>query len=52
VVKLYESYGDKGVFGMGTFRRTFLIGKDGKILKVFDKVKPQGHSGKILSCIS
>lgn len=51
VVKLYESYGDKGIFGMGTLRRTFLIGKAGKISRIFNKVRPLGHSGEVLSCI-
>ncbi len=51
VIKLYDSYGDKGVFGMGTLRRTFIIGKDGTISKIFNKVKPLGHSGEVLSCI-
>jgi peroxiredoxin Q/BCP len=51
VIKLYESYGDRGIFGMGTLRRTFIIGKDGKISKIFNKVRPLGHSGEVLSCI-
>jgi peroxiredoxin Q/BCP len=51
VVKLYECYGNKGVFGMGTLRRTYIIDKDGMISKVFDKVTPRGHSGEVLSCI-
>ena len=52
VVKLYDSYGDKGIFGMGTIRKTFLIGQDGKISKIFNRVKPLGHSGEVLSCIT
>lgn len=52
VIKLYDSYGDKGVFGMGTLRKTFIIGKDGRILKIFNKVSPLGHSGEVLSCMS
>jgi peroxiredoxin Q/BCP len=51
VIKLYESYGDKGIFGMGTLRRTFIIDKEGTISKVFDKVRPLGHSGEVLSCL-
>jgi peroxiredoxin Q/BCP len=52
VIKLYDSYGDKGIFGMGTLRRTFLIGRDGKITKIFNKVRPLGHSGEeVLSCM-
>jgi thioredoxin-dependent peroxiredoxin len=30
-------------------RQTFLIGKDGKLLKVWRKVTPQGHAGEILA---
>jgi peroxiredoxin Q/BCP len=35
----------------GIFRTTFLIGKDGKITKVFENVKPDGHSAEVLSAI-
>ncbi len=52
VIKLYDSYGNRGVFGMGTLRRTFIIGRDGRISKIFDRVRPLGHSGEVLSCIS
>ena len=51
VIRMYDSYGDRGVFGMGTLRKTFVIGKDGKISKIFDKVNPLGHNGQVLSCI-
>ncbi len=51
VIKAYDAYGDRGIFGMGTLRKTFLIDKDGKIVKVFDKVNPKGHGEQVLSCI-
>src|ERR1700728_449797 len=47
--KVAESYGtwvEKSMYGrnyMGIERSTFLIGKDGKIKKIFHKVKPDGH---------
>lgn len=51
VIKEYDAYGDRGIFGMGTLRKTFLIDKNGKIVKVFDKVNPKGHGAQLLSCI-
>jgi thioredoxin-dependent peroxiredoxin len=36
---------------MGTARTTFVIGKDGKILHVFEKVKPAGHDKEVLAWI-
>jgi peroxiredoxin len=32
-------------------RTTFLIGEDGNILKVFEKVKPANHSAEILAVL-
>jgi len=32
---------------MGIERSTFLIGKDGKIKKIFRKVKPDGHAEEV-----
>ena len=29
-------------------RKTFIIGKDGRIIKVFNKVKPEEHAGEII----
>ena len=39
-IKDYGAYGDRGIFGMGTLRNTYIIGKDGKIAKIYEKVKP------------
>lgn len=33
---------------MGVARSTFLVGEDGKIFKVFARVKPAGHSEQVL----
>jgi len=33
---------------MGVFRSTFLVDKQGKIFKIFPKVKPAGHSKEVL----
>lgn len=42
---------EKNMYGkkvMGIERSTFVIGPDGKIEKVYAKVKAQGHAGKVL----
>ena len=33
---------------MGAARTTFIIGKDGKVAGVFQKVKPEGHEQEVL----
>ena len=53
--KIAESYGvmkEKNMYGkkvMGVARTTFVIGPDGKIQKIFDKVKPEGHAEEVLT---
>ncbi len=37
---------------MGALRTTFLIGKDGKIKHVFEKVKPEGHDREVLEYLA
>jgi peroxiredoxin Q/BCP len=37
---------------MGIERSTFVIGPDGKIEKVYAKVKPQGHAAAVLEDLS
>lgn len=42
---------EKSMYGkkyMGAARSTFIIGENGKILKVFEKVKPEGHDKEVL----
>lgn len=54
VIELYGVWGKKKLFGReftGVLRTTFLIGGDGKILKVFEKVKPANHSKEILAVL-
>jgi peroxiredoxin Q/BCP len=52
--KVAEAYGvvkEKNMYGkkvMGVARTTFIIGPDGKIAKIFDKVKPEGHADEVL----
>jgi peroxiredoxin Q/BCP len=54
VCELYGVWGRKKFMGReydGVFRTTYLIGKDRKILQVFENVKPEGHSQQILAAI-
>lgn len=48
VIKAYDSYGDRGIFGMGTLRKTYVIDKKGRIAKIYEKVKPEGHNQEVL----
>jgi peroxiredoxin Q/BCP len=51
--KVVDEYGSLGSFGTMTIanRNTFLIDPSGKIVKVWTKVSPQGHSAEVLSAI-
>ena len=54
VIKMYGAWGLKKLYGReyeGVMRTTFLIGEDGNILKVFEKVKPANHSAEILAVL-
>ncbi|HEU0124095.1 MAG TPA: thioredoxin-dependent thiol peroxidase [Bryobacteraceae bacterium] len=52
-----EAYGvwvEKSMYGrtyMGVARTTFVIGPDGKIKHIFEKVKPAGHAEEVLAAI-
>jgi peroxiredoxin Q/BCP len=51
ISKKYGTYGLKKFMGkeyMGVNRTTFLVDEKGLIVKIFNKVKPQGHSNKVL----
>jgi peroxiredoxin Q/BCP len=54
VAETYGAWGEKSMYGkkyMGILRTTFIIGKDGKIKKVFEKVKPEGHAEEVLTAL-
>lgn len=54
VVNLYGVWGKKKMYGReydGIFRTTFLIDAEGKIAKVFEKVKPSVHSEEVLEAV-
>jgi len=48
VIKEFGAYGNRGVFGFGTLRKTYIIDKTGKIVKIFEKIKPEEHAQKVL----
>src|SRR5215207_5886364 len=51
IVESYGVWGEKSMYGkkyMGTNRKTFLIGEDGKIAKIFDKVNVEEHADEVL----
>lgn len=52
VSKAYKTYGEKKFMGRsyhGIFRKTFLLGPDRTIVKVFEEVKPEGHAAEVLA---
>jgi peroxiredoxin Q/BCP len=54
VTEAYDSWGPKKFMGrefLGVRRNTFLIGKDGKIARVWEGVKPAGHAEEVLQAL-
>jgi peroxiredoxin Q/BCP len=52
VAMAYGVWVEKNMYGkksMGVERATFVIGEDGKILKIYRKVKADGHAEKVLA---
>ncbi len=55
--KVCNAYGvikEKNMYGKkvkGIERTTFLIGPDGRIARVFSKVKPDGHAEEVLAAL-
>lgn len=48
----YGVWGKRTLYGrefMGVLRTTFIIGKDGKIEKIYKNVKPEGHNDEVLA---
>lgn len=51
VCEAYGVWQEKSMYGkkyMGAARTSFLIGPDGKVKQVFEKVKPEGHEAEVL----
>lgn len=54
VALAYGSWGEKSMYGRtyeGILRNTFIIGPDGVIQRVFEKVKPKGHAAEVLAAL-
>lgn len=55
VAEAYGAWGEKSMYGRkyeGILRTTFLIGPDGRVARVFPKVKPRGHAAEVLSALA
>jgi peroxiredoxin Q/BCP len=55
IAEAYGVWKEKSMYGkkyMGIERTTFLIGADGKIAKIFPKVKPEGHAAEVLEALA
>ncbi len=55
VLKKYKVWGKKKFMGrefMGTIRSTYLIGKKGKIIKVWENVKVKDHAKEVLETLN
>jgi peroxiredoxin Q/BCP len=51
VVRAYGVWGKKTFMGrttMGTHRMSFLIDPEGRVAKIYEKVKPEGHAEEVL----
>lgn len=54
IVEAYGVWGQKVFMGrkyLGVHRVTFLIGPDGKIKKIWPKVKPEEHAAEVLAAL-
>jgi thioredoxin-dependent peroxiredoxin len=54
VCKAFDVIKDKNMYGKivkGIARTTFVISPDGKIAKVFENVKPEGHAEEVLAAL-
>ena len=51
VMEAYGAWGEKNMYGkitIGVIRKTFLIDENGKIIKIYPRVRVNGHSDAIL----
>lgn len=54
VAEAYGAWGEKSMYGrkyFGVLRTTYLIDPRGKIVQVFEKVKPRGHAAEVLAAL-
>ena len=51
MLQAYGAWGEKSMYGrkfMGVIRKTFLIGSDGRIVRIWPKVRVAGHAEEVL----
>ena len=54
IAEKYGAWGEKSMYGRkywGILRTTFVIDKEGKIAKVFEKVKPENHAEDVAAAV-
>ena len=54
VAEAYGAWGEKSRYGrkaMGILRTTFVIDETGRLSRVFEKVKPEGHAAEVLAVL-
>lgn len=54
ILKAYGAWGTKKMYGKeyeGVLRKTFVIGEDGKIIRIIDKVDTKNHTEQILEAL-
>jgi len=55
IIQAYGVWSEKSFIGrkyLGTHRVTFLIGPDGRIKKIWPRVKPEEHAEEVLAALS
>ena len=54
MLQAYGAWGEKSMYGrkfMGVIRKTFLIGGDGRIVRIWPKVRVPGHAQEVLEAV-
>lgn len=54
VIKEFGSYGEKSMYGktyLGILRTTFILDENDRVVKVFEKVQPEGHTKEVLEAL-
>jgi peroxiredoxin Q/BCP len=55
IAETYGAWGEKKMYGktyLGIIRSTFIIDEEGKIVKVFPRVRPKNHSQQVLAVLA
>jgi thioredoxin-dependent peroxiredoxin len=54
VAEAYGAWGEKSMYGrkyMGVKRSTYVIDEQGRVMRVFENVKPKGHAAEVLEAL-